>query len=96
VSAAKMCPTYPFSHSDRAENAINLGCVPSVFEIMGWKRERGLNWGCHSAEPGEVRPCAGFAAGCKREGLPPEGRHLAYADWYEHGLPPEPALDVET
>ena len=84
----KACSTCPFDHSDQAENAINLGCVPSVFEIMSFKRDLGMNWGCHSAEIDEVRPCAGFIRACRKLGLDAkDGNHLSYNEWYRNGVP---------
>lgn len=80
------CETCPFDHSDAVENAINLGCVPSQWEIMQYKRDLNKNWGCHSADDGEIRLCAGFVRECRTLGLDyRDGTHLSYKDWYEHG-----------
>jgi hypothetical protein len=84
---ARQCETCPFAGSDAVEQAINLGCVPSVYEIMSLKKDKGLNWGCHSAEPGQKRVCGGFVVACLETGLPLDGKLLPYGDWYHKGVP---------
>lgn len=86
------CVACPFGDGDgwspEAEQVINLGCVPSEPEIMAIKRDHGLNWGCHSAEEGETRLCAGFVRACREIGLDPrQGQHLSYQKWYHEGVP---------
>ena len=81
------CDTCPFDCSDAVEQAINLGCVPSVYEIMSIKRDSGRNWGCHSAEKGEQRMCSGFVRACRETGLNyREGDLLTYDEWYSVGV----------
>jgi hypothetical protein len=53
------CHACPFSGSDAAESAINLGCLPGEGEIMQAHYEGGGNWACHENED---RICAGFAS----------------------------------
>jgi hypothetical protein len=81
------CSTCPFGHSDRAEEAVNLGCVPSVYEIVSWKKDHNFNWGCHDAKEGEERLCGGFVNMCHEKGFTLDGKHLSYIDWFEHGIP---------
>lgn len=82
------CATCPFGGSDEAENAINLGCVPSLFEVLEIKRNTGHNWGCHGAADDETKPCAGFVGACRELNLDYKtGSHLSYKDWFENGAP---------
>jgi hypothetical protein len=86
------CPTCPFGDeegwSEVAEQAMSLGCLPCMGEVMAIKRDHDLNWGCHSAEPGEVRPCVGFVRECRERGVDYKaGRHLSYDQWYREGVP---------
>lgn len=88
------CKTCPFGDGDgwspEAEQAMALGCVPEPWEIMGIKRDTGLNWGCHSAEEGKDRICAGFVRECHERGIEYRGaKTLSYADWYQNGVPTE-------
>lgn len=60
------CSACPFSFSDNAENLCNLGCLPSVFEIMQIKKETGLNWACHDDES---KICSGYVEYAAKKGL---------------------------
>ena len=77
------CPSCPYGFSDAAENAINLGCVPSVYEINEMARRTGHPWGCHGHEG---RVCAGYIAyATEKGGLPVVGSPISYARWYNDG-----------
>lgn len=88
---SRQCDTCPFGDKEglnpHAEEAIALGCVPETFEIMQYKRDHDLNWGCHSAEEGETRACSGFVIECLETDIPLTGRHFSYDEWYLRGVP---------
>lgn len=86
------CETCPFGDGDGwsevAEQAINLGCVPSIPEIMDIKNSLNLNWGCHSAKPNEERICKGYVQFCKEHNIDyKDGDLLPYEKWYHEGVP---------
>lgn len=56
-----ICKACPFNLTEESENAINLGCLPDISDIIQIKRETGLNWGCHQDS---FKICAGFVAYC--------------------------------
>ena len=83
----RVCETCPLGDgdgwTDAAEQAINLGCLPSFGEAMHIKRSTGCNWGCHSEE----RICAGFVRECAVYGLEYRGAPtLSFKEWSDLGL----------
>lgn len=64
--ACKSCVTCPFSFTHEAENLCNLGCLPSVYEIMQIKKETGLNWACHDDES---KICGGYVEFANDKGI---------------------------
>ena len=77
-----MCQSCPFSGSEQGEEGINLGCLPSPYEILQLKREQNSNWMCHH---NESKSCAGFRDMCAELNINPlEGENLKYTKWY-HG-----------
>lgn len=59
------CSDCPFSHTDAAENAINLGCLPDPYEITQM-RKNGRTWACHD---NQNVPCRGALAYLKEKGI---------------------------
>jgi hypothetical protein len=77
------CSTCPFSGTDAAESAMNLGCLPFPYEIMQLCGRTGKAWPCHS-DP--TRMCAGYIAACAEAGIDWRTRPLgSYQGWYESG-----------
>lgn len=64
--SCKTCSACPFSLSEEAEQGVNYGCLPSVFEIMEIKKETGLNWACHDDE---TKICSGYVEYAAKKGL---------------------------
>lgn len=61
-----VCEACPFNYESEASNdAYNLGCLPSVFEVFELKRNHDVNWGCHE---GGGKVCAGYIQMAKEEG----------------------------
>ena len=55
----EVCIGCPFNLTEESENAINLGCLPDMWEIKNLCNETGLNWGCHQESD---TLCAGWIA----------------------------------
>ena len=78
-----MCKSCPFSGSYEAEEGINLGCLPSVYEIFQLKREQDVNWTCHYDEK---KPCAGYVETAKDYNIDiTTGTNVTYKEWYHGG-----------
>jgi len=61
------CPACPFNHGNyKSDYACNLGCLPSVTEIIEIKLKTNENWSCHSDT---TKICKGFAQYCKQHGI---------------------------
>lgn len=75
------CTTCPFSIGEEAEKVQNLGCLPSMGEILDMADKTGRPWGCHSNED---QVCRGYASVAKSLELPLQGVTLKYSAWY-HG-----------
>lgn len=58
------CP-FNFGHPD-CDEASNLGCLPSVSEIMEIKRNTNENWSCHK-DPNKI--CKGYVLFCKEHNI---------------------------
>lgn len=81
------CETCPLGDgegiSPAAEEGINLGCLPDMFEVFAIKRNTGCNWGCH----GEDRICAGFVREAAALGIEyRQSPTLKFASWADLGL----------
>lgn len=78
------CDTCPFSLSQAACEAQNLGCLPTPQEIMRIHRDQGRNWACHGDER---RICAGLVAACREQGiaLDKQAPLALYSRWYHEG-----------
>ena len=79
------CIHCPFSISEEADKIYNLGCLPTVSDIVRMKKESGHNWACHS---NEKVLCGGFYNFMK-ENYPDldlnNGGLINYNDWYLKG-----------
>lgn len=75
---SKPCDSCPFNDgfTASATEAQNLGCLPTRFDILGYKDGYDLNWHCHS---NEKKVCAGF----KEERNTETGKSLLYSVWYD-------------
>jgi hypothetical protein len=61
------CPSCPFNHGNyKSDYACNLGCLPSVAEIVEIKLKTNENWSCHS-DTNKI--CKGFVQYCKEHGI---------------------------
>lgn len=81
-----VCDTCPFGDGDgwsaEAEQAINLGCLPTMGEALALKRDTGCNWGCHS----EDRICAGFVREAAERGIEYRGHPtINFETWAQRG-----------
>jgi hypothetical protein len=76
------CEACPFSMTEQAEAAQNLGCLPTPQEILEMARTSGQPWGCHD---GSGRTCRGYASVAVNLGLATKGKAIEYAIWYNHG-----------
>mgnify|MGYP000875783840 FL=1 len=65
--------------NDISENIQNLGCLPTPYELIDFKREEDWNWECHE---GTGKICAGFVAVCKDKNLDYKSGNLLDADYY--------------
>ena len=57
----------PLSYTAAAEQAINLGCLPSEYEIIQMRVQHGKTWACHR-DP--EKPCSGGIRVLRDAGLP--------------------------
>lgn len=81
---AKKCDTCPFNdgYNEEATRAQNYGCLPTKFDILDAKDQRGEDWMCHSDE---TKICGGLAA----ERKVGDGKPILYSKWYQGDyLPP--------
>jgi hypothetical protein len=79
------CQTCPFSNTEQAETALNLGCLPDEYEIMQLKKNSNVNWCCHMDES---KMCAGFIQACKDAAVDYKtGKLASYKKWYHEGVP---------
>ena len=61
------CPACPFNCGNyKSDYAFNMGCLPSVSEIIDIKLKTNENWSCHS-DTNKI--CKGFAQYCKENNM---------------------------
>lgn len=76
------CEACPFSINETAEMAQNLGCLPSLQDVLRMAREKGRPWGCHEDE---TKVCRGYASVAVQVGMPVRGQPISYSKWYREG-----------
>lgn len=85
VTRAMPCSGCPFALTAESEALQNLGCLPSVADIVRMKRESGHSWACHDDE---TRACRGLAEFCAENALDLDvaaGGLISYQTWYHRG-----------
>jgi hypothetical protein len=75
-----ICNTCPFNYwSDEAAQASNLGCLPTPYDIIGYKRTLDRNWQCHCDYS---KPCVGYIQAAQKRGLDYKtGKPTTLDDW---------------
>ena len=76
------CEACPFSWTEAAETAQNLGCLPTPQDVLRMARDKGRPWGCHEDE---AKVCRGYASVAVQVGLPIHGDTIRYSRWYHDG-----------
>lgn len=77
---SKMCASCPFNIGNPAcDEAFNLGCLPSGYEVREMYEKQGKVWMCHS---NESKVCEGLKED-QGEALKTNGKTIqTYSSWY--------------